>query len=205
MPGMGKLARDRQSPSTALFSKVQQRVLALIFGNPERSFYTTEILERVNSGTGAVARELARLRQSGLVSVERVGKRKHYRANPDSAVYDELHGLVLKTVGMAEPLAESLKPHAANITAAFVFGSMAKGTHHAGSDIDLMVIGDDLDFPGLYSSLQRAEAKLHRPIKPLFMSLRDWQRKRAEKDSFIHKISTQPIIPVIGSGRELRA
>jgi predicted nucleotidyltransferase len=205
LSSMGRLAKDHQSPSAALFSKVQQRVLALIFGNPERSFYTAEILRRVNSGTGAVGRELARLRQSGLVSVERIGKQKHYRANPESAVYNELHGLVLKTVGLAEPLAESLKPHAANITAAFVFGSMAKGTQHAGSDVDLMVIGDDLDYADLYSALQRAELKLKRPIKPLFMSTQDWQQRRAEKDSFVHKISVQPIIPVIGSERELRA
>jgi hypothetical protein len=86
--------------------------------------------------------------------------------------------------------------HAANITAAFVFGSMTKGTHHAGSDVDLMVIGDDLDYAGLYSSLQRAELKLHRPIKPLFMSTSDWQQERAEKDSFVQKISARRSFPL---------
>jgi hypothetical protein len=54
------------SISNALFSKVQQRVLALIFGHPERSFYTSEILRSVDSGTGAVERELSRLQRSGL-------------------------------------------------------------------------------------------------------------------------------------------
>src|SRR5688500_9356142 len=95
------------SLSNALFSKVQQRVLGLIFGHPERSYYTSEIVRKVASGTGAVERELSRLQQSGLVSVERIGNQKHYRANQDSPVFEELRSLVLKTVGLAEPIRES--------------------------------------------------------------------------------------------------
>ena len=200
---MGTIDVDHVSPSKALFSNVQQRVLALIFGNPDRSFYTAEILRRVNSGTGAVERELSRLRRSGLVSVERIGNQKHYRANHESPIYRELQGLVLKTVGLVEPLAEALEPYAANINAAFVFGSVAKGTHHAGSDIDIMVIGDDLNYADLYEALQRAESKLYRPVKPLFLSPNDWRRKLAETDSFVQKISSQPKILIIGSEHEI--
>src|SRR5258707_11055003 len=99
------------SLSNALFSKVQQRVLALIFGHPERSFYTSEIVRSVHSGTGAVERELSRLQRSGLVSVERIGNRKHYGANRQSPIFEELHRLILKTIGLrgaAEGLACSL-------------------------------------------------------------------------------------------------
>src|SRR5580704_3857108 len=92
------------SLSNALFSKVQQRVLALIFGRPERSFYTSEIIRTVQSGTGAVERELSRLERSGLVLVERIGNQKHYRANQDSPIFQELQSLVVKTVGLAEPI-----------------------------------------------------------------------------------------------------
>src|SRR5260370_730672 len=83
--------------SSALFSKVQQRVLGLIFAHPDRSFYTSEIIRIVDSGTGAVERELSRLQRSGLVSVERIGNQKHYRANQEAPIFEELHGLVLKT------------------------------------------------------------------------------------------------------------
>jgi hypothetical protein len=98
------------SPADALFSKVQQRVLALVFGHPERSFYTSEILRAVRSGTGAVARELAHLQASGLVSVERIGNQKHFRANPDSPVFHELQSLVAKTVGAGEPTGPATAP-----------------------------------------------------------------------------------------------
>src|SRR3979490_2517667 len=101
---------DAVSMSDALFSKVQQRVLALIFAHPERSFYTSEIVRSVHSGTGAVERELSRLRRSGLVSVERIGNQKHYRANPQSPIFEELQSLVLKTVALTEPLRKPLQP-----------------------------------------------------------------------------------------------
>src|ERR1700691_4039401 len=127
------------SLSNALFSNVQQRVLALIFGHPERSFYTSEIVRDVRSGTGAVQRELSRLRCSGLVSVERIGNQKHYRANRQSPIFEELQSLVLKTVALTEPLKKSLEPYSDKIKTAFVYGSVAKGADTAQSDIDVMV------------------------------------------------------------------
>src|SRR5256886_13993883 len=102
---------DAVSMSDALFSKVQQRVLGLIFAHPERSFYTSEIIRTVGSGTGAVERELSRLQRSGLVSVERIGNQKHYRANPHSPIFDELQGLVLKTVAVTEPMRRNPQPN----------------------------------------------------------------------------------------------
>jgi len=192
------------SLSNALFSKVQQRVLALIFGHPERSFYTSEIVRSVRSGTGAVERELARLQRSGLVSIERIGNQKHYRANRRSPIFEELHSLVLKTVGLTEPLKESLAPHAGRIRTAFVYGSVAKGTDTAQSDIDLMVIGEDLTYADLYAGLEKAETALRRPVNPNFLSPQEWQRKLAQKNSFIARISAQPKIFIFGSEDDLR-
>ena len=192
------------SLSNALFSNVQQRVLALIFGSPERSFYTSEIVRRVHSGTGAVERELARLEQSGLVSVERIGNQKHYRANRSSPIFEELSGIVLKTVGLAEPLRKSLAQDADKIKVAFVYGSVAKGSDTARSDIDLMVIGNDLTYSDLYAGLQTAEKALHRTVNPTFLSIDDWRRKLSTKDSVIAKIDAQPKLFIIGSENDLK-
>jgi hypothetical protein len=125
---------------------VQQRVLAVLFGNPRRSFYANEVIALARSGTGAVQRELARLEASGLVTVTRVGKQKHYQANASSPVFEELRALVLKTVGLADVLRSALAPAAQSIRAAFVYGSIAKGEDTAASDIDLMVISDSLAY-----------------------------------------------------------
>jgi predicted nucleotidyltransferase len=187
----------------ALFSNVQQRVLGLIFGNPERSFYTSEIVRRVNSGTGAVERELRRLEASGLVSVERIGNQKHYRANRASPIFNELSGIILKTVGLTEPIRQALAPYADKIKAAFVFGSIAKGSDTARSDIDLMVVGDDLTYSDLYGGLLAAEQTLNRPINPTFLLIEDWQRKISTKDSVVAKINAQPKLFIVGSENDL--
>lgn len=114
---MGIIESSPISLSNALFSNVQQRVLAVIFSHPERSFYTSEIIRNVHSGTGAVERELSRLQRSGLVSVKRIGNQKHYRANRESPIFGELRSIVLKTIGLTEPLKNSAQPKM------FLFGS----------------------------------------------------------------------------------
>ena len=190
------------SLSNALFSKVQQRVLALIFGQPERSFYMSEIVRNVHSGTGAVERELSRLQRSGLVSVERIGNQKHYRANHQSPIFAELQGLVIKTVALTEPLRKSLEPCADKISAAFVYGSVAKGTDTAYSDIDLMVIGAVLP-ADLALPLRRAREVLGREINPTVYSSAEFDRKRATKDHFLTRVLAEPRLVVLGNGDEL--
>jgi predicted nucleotidyltransferase len=193
------------SLSSALFSNVQKRVLGLIFGQPERSFYTSEIMRSVRSGTGAVERELTRLRDSGLVSVQRIGNQKHYRANADSPIFEELRSLVRKTVALTEPLKESLEPIANTIDTAFIYGSFAKGTDTAASDIDLMVIGDKLDYAGVFSAALDAETKLGRKVSPNLLSRKDWIKKANDPGSFVSKVRKLPKIFVIGSEKSLQA
>src|SRR6476646_10843134 len=140
IPEMGshKPARAVKIPASladALFSRTQQSVLGLLFGQPDRSFYATELIKRLGAGSGAVQRELARLEESGLVSVSRVGTQKHYQANGNSPLFAELCGIVQKTVGVAEPLRAALKKLAPRIAAAFVFGSVAKRRDTTSSDI----------------------------------------------------------------------
>jgi predicted nucleotidyltransferase len=188
----------------ALFSPVQQRVLALLFGQPERSFRSTEVIELADSGTGAVHRQLMRLADCGLITVRRVGNQKHYQANPDSPVFAELHGLVVKTIGLAGPLMEALEPFRERIQVAFTYGSIAKGSDTARSDIDLMVICDeDLDYSDIYTALQEAEATLGRPIHVNLSTAVEWNRKLAEGNPFVTKVQAQPRIPLIGSMDDL--
>ena len=84
--------------ASALFTATQQRVLGLLFGQPGRSFYLAEIIGLARAGSGAVQRELAKLAESGLVTVRAVGNQKHYQANPDSPIYEELCGVARKTI-----------------------------------------------------------------------------------------------------------
>jgi predicted nucleotidyltransferase len=189
--------------ASALFSSVQRRLLALIFMHPDKSFYTRQIVKALHSGTGAVGRELAKLEQSGLVSVERIGNQKHYRANRDAPIFHELQSIVRKTVGLHDPLKVSLAPFSNRIKAAFVYGSVARGTDTARSDIDLMVIGDDLTYSDIFPALQDAEKTLARPINPNIIDTAGWKKRLLDRDAFVTKISGEPKIFIVGLEEDL--
>lgn len=187
----------------ALFSKVQQRVLSVLFISPDRSFYTNEIVRLVNTGVGAVQRELVKLEASGLVRVHKIGNQKHYQSNRDAPIFEELRSIFIKTAGLADVLRSALGPIANRITLAFIYGSIAKGSDNAGSDIDLMLVGEGLAYADVYTALASCEAQLGRPVNPAIYSMAELQRKLADENAFITKVLAQPKIFLIGSGDEL--
>lgn len=189
----------------ALFSKTKQRVLGVLFGDPWRSFYVSEIVNRARGGTGTVLRELARLEKSGLVNTRRVGNQRHYRANAASPLFEELRSIVDKTVGLAGPLGAALRPLAGKINAAFVFGSVAKESDTARSDIDLLILSDHLTYGDVYSALESAGAALGRQVNPTIYSMKDFRKRRADRNPFLMKILGLPKLWVIGTEDELAA
>jgi predicted nucleotidyltransferase len=200
VPEMGRVTKTaaRGGFAGALFTPVQQRLLGLLFGQPARRFQSAEIIRLAAGGTGAAHRQLQRLADAGLVLATRAGSQKYYQANPRSPIYPELHGLVLKTVGVVEPLRRALAPIASGIQAAFVFGSTAKKSDRADSDLDLLIVSDELTYPEAYRALQGAEHVIARPINPTVMTRAEWKRKRGAADSFAKRIAGQPKLFVIG-------
>ena len=189
--------------ASALFSLTQQRVLGLLFGQPNRSFFASEIIALASAGSGATQRELARLETSGLVTTSRVGNQKHYHANAASPIFHELVGIIVKTVGIVEPLSEGLLPLTKKIDVAFVYGSIAKGSDTAGSDIDVMILADSLSYAGVYEALAVVETRLGRSVSPTVQSLAEWKKKRAAKNAFTVKVQAQPKLFLIGSEADL--
>jgi len=202
VPDMGRV-RPRPSLAGALLTPVQMRVLGLLFGQPDRRFQSAELIRLARSGTGAVHRQLSRLAAVGLVSVTAVGNQKFYQANAASPVFHELHGLIAKTVGLVEPLRHALTPLGDRIAAAFVYGSVAKGSDRADSDIDLLVLSDSVRHDELYDVLAAAERALGRTIHPRLLTPGAWRSKRAVKDSFAWRISRGPHLMVLGSPDDL--
>jgi predicted nucleotidyltransferase len=189
----------------ALFTKVQQRVLAVLFGNHERSFYANELIALAGSGSGAVQRELAQLEAAELVTVRRVGNQKHYQANPSSPVFTELRGLILKTSGLVDVLRASLAPLASQIEAAFVFGSVAKNKDGAKSDIDLLVVTQHLTYRELFSALESATSRLGRVVNPTVYSRNEFEKRLREGNAFVKRVSAQPRLWIIGEDSDLNA
>ena len=187
----------------ALFTKTQQRVLSVLFGQPQRSFYANELIELAQSGSGAVQRELARLQTSGLVTVCRIGNQKHFQANADAPIYEELRSIVLKTFGMADVVRSALTPLWPLVEVAFIYGSLAKGTEHAGSDVDLMVVGSLPSNAQLLEVLQPAQAQLGRAINPTLYTAAEFTQRVRDGKSFMMRVLEQPKIFVKGTDHDI--
>jgi len=205
MPGRRSVADTAGGLADALFSKTKQRVLGLLFGHPERSFYVSEIVSRTRGGTGTVLRELVRLEKSGLVSAWRVGNQRHYQANPSSPLFRELCSIVAKTVGLVGPLGAALRPLAPKIAAAFVFGSVANKRDTTRSDIDLMIVSDQLTYGDVYSALEPVSAALGRPVNPTVYTSNEFRKRRTDRNAFVMKVLGLPRLWIIGSDDELAA
>ena len=182
----------------ALFTTTQQRVLALLFGQPNRSFFASELIGLTGSGSGAVQRELQRFASSGLVSVTYVGTQKHYQANPDCPVYHELIGIVRKTVAMVEPIRQALNPLADRIELALIYGSVVHGTDTASSDIDLLVVADGVMLEELYTALAPVETNLDRKISPTLYTVQEFNDRRSAKNTFLSRVLAGEHLILIG-------
>jgi predicted nucleotidyltransferase len=206
MPNMGRkssTAPAHAGLADALFSGTRQRLLGLLFGQPSRSFYATELIGLAGIGSGAVQRELANLAQSGLVTVRAVGNQKHYQANPESPIFEELRGITEKTVGLAEPLREALAPLAPQIHAAFVYGSIAKRTDTSASDVDLMLLSDQVSYADTFAALEGASSRLGRKVNPTILTSNEFYKRVKAEESFLTRVLAQPKVWIIGGESDL--
>lgn len=181
-------APARTSLADALFSATQQRVLALLFGQPGRSFFTNELIGLVGAGSGSVQREVRRLVESGLVTVTHIGNQKHYQANPAAPIFEELRGIVTKTLGPAEVLRAALVPLGDQVRLALVYGSVAKGSDTAHSDIDLLIVSDVLTLEQVYTALTPVEQQLGRRISPTLYTVAEFRRRQTGGNPFLTKV-----------------
>ncbi|TYO98562.1 nucleotidyltransferase-like protein [Geothermobacter ehrlichii] len=202
---MGTKKTRTTSLGDALFTKTQRQVLGLLFGHPDRSYYAKEIVRLAGMGVGSVHRELEKLAAAGLLTVRQVGNQKHYQANERSPIFEELKGIVRKTFGLADVLRAALARCGDRIVLAFIYGSVAKSTDHAGSDIDLLIVSDDLAYSEVMTILADAETRLGRTVNPTIYSLEEFRSKMAADDSFVARVVRQPKIFLIGSEDDVTA
>lgn len=203
--GISNHSQASSSLADALFPKGRQRVLAVLFGNPGRSFYANEVIALAQSGTGAVQRELAALSESGLVTVTRQGNQKHYQANANAPVFAELRGLVLKTMGLADVLSAALASLASQIDLAFVYGSVARQQDTAHSDIDVMIVSTELGYADVFGALESASATLGRQVNPTLYTPAELAKRISQDNAFVTRVLQQPKIWLIGTEKDIHA
>lgn len=183
--------------ASVLFGKTRQAVLAALFERGVDGIYVRELQRQTGISTGALHHELQQLMQADLVEKSEDGNRVIYRLNESHPIHHELRRIVEKTCGLPAQLGEALQPLEARIRFAAIFGSIAQGTSHAGSDVDLLLVAE-LSQSQVIERIQPLEERLQIEIGFRLYTPREFTQRQT-KDPFLIRVLTRPLIRIIGS------
>jgi predicted nucleotidyltransferase len=186
------------SIGSALFGPAQALVLAKLFDQPLRAYHVNELMRATGLGSASLQRELKRLEAGGLIFSEQIGNLRRVRANERSPLFGELAAIVRKTLGTDAVLREALRSVDRRIVFALVYGSVASGSDRSDSDIDLMIVGDDVGLGDVMPALLDAEARLGRRISPTCYTSASFERMRADPKSFVSQVLRSPTRVLMG-------
>ncbi|MCZ7561427.1 MAG: MarR family transcriptional regulator [Burkholderiaceae bacterium] len=191
----------QQALASLILPDYRRRILGLLLLRPDEALHGREIARRTGLSSGSVARELVRLAEAGLLQRERRGNQQVYRANTESPIYPELASILRKTSGVVDVLADALAPVAAKLRVAFVFGSVAQGRETAGSDVDLMLVGD-LGFRQAVELLHPVQAAIGREVNPKVFAIDEFSGK-LRSEPFLADVMSKPKLFVVGNAHDL--
>ena len=169
--------------SSLLFGTYRGRVLGLLLLHPDQTYHVREIARLTATSAGTLNRELDKLAQAGLLVREKIGNQLRYAANRQCPVFEELASILRKTSGLADVVRDALLPLDSELDCVLIFGSVARGEEHAGSDVDVLLIGR-IGFGDAVRALHPIQENLHREINPVVMSIDEWRRKLSANDGF---------------------
>lgn len=191
------------SASDLLFpNQYRRNVLAFLLMKPKHSVHLRELARLTGASAGTLKKELDALLAAGLLKSQKVGNQTQFSANAEHPVYPELSGLIRKTIGLRDVLADALQPLGDLVKVVFVFGSMASANENSQSDVDVLIIGD-VTFGQVVEALYDAQKTLAREINPKVMSSAEWQSKRDQGNTFVKELTAKPKLFIVGAEHDL--
>lgn len=185
-----------------LGSKLRANVLAWLLCHPDERYFVRQLESILGEDSTNLSRELAQLAELGILVSQTEGRQKYYQADKHCPIFPELQGLAIKTVGVADVLRAALADLTGRIQVAFVYGSFAQGQPRAGSDVDLMVVGD-VTFAEVVAALREAQQKLGREVNPTVYPPEELREKVAADHHFVNAVLRGPKILLIGDEDDL--
>ncbi len=190
--------KEQSSAAAVLFGKTRQAVLGLLYEQPDQGRYLRELARLTGISSGALQHELTRLLAADLVTREADGNRVSYKANTAHPIFAELQSIIRKTCGLPSQLKTALAPLAERISFATLYGSVAKGTEHAHSDADLLLVGN-VGLADALRELAPLESKIGREISVRVYDRDDFRRRRQQGEAFLTRVLTGPMTVLLGS------
>jgi DNA-binding transcriptional ArsR family regulator len=180
-----------------LFPKTRAEILRMLFESADRESHLRDLARMADLSPASLQKELASLASLELITARRDGNRLYYRANTAHPIYPELHGLVIKTAGIAAALRLALST-VEGVDLALIFGSTAAGTATGQSDVDLLVLGT-AGLRKITPALRGIAENLGREINPVCLTPAEWREKQQRGDAFVSRITREPQIRLKGT------
>ena len=191
----------KDSTLAALLSPTRQGVLTSLFLRPDKEWYLSELAASLGTGPSSLQREIDALVRVGVLAKRVDGRRSYIKANEDSPIFPELRGMIEKTSGIVPMLRKAIAG-TKGLKIGFVYGSLARGEEGAGSDVDVMILGD-VSSMDLSPRLRAVEAAVGRQVNPTVFSVDEFARKAAEKNHFLRTVLRNKKIMLVGTEDEL--
>jgi len=185
-----------------LLGKNRAALLAALLLRPDESLHVRELARLTGASPGSVHRELKVFTELGVLRRREVGRQVFYSADRGCPVFEELAGLLRKTVGLVDVIRHALQPFSDRIVGVFLYGSMASGAETSHSDVDVMILGD-LTFSEAVQALAPTEAALRREVNATVMKAVEFTKKRKARDGFVTAVCKAPKLWVMGDVDEI--
>lgn len=192
-----------EAPSLApiLRSAMQGRLLAVLAANPEQTYGLRELAELADTSPTTAQREVDRAEAAGIVASQYEGRNRRIRINPRHYLYQPLRQLLLATYGAPAILVEEFGNLDADLV--ILYGSWAaRYEGHDGrppNDIDVLIVGDDIDRLAVDQAADRAERRLALPVQATIRTRDAW---RHADDPFIATVRSRPHLTLLTSDAE---
>jgi predicted nucleotidyltransferase len=186
----------------ALFSKTKQNILYTTLTNPDKWWYLSDLAKSINTSPSSLQRDLLIMTSTGILEKRQEGNRIYYRANRECPVFDELQGIIVKTVGIRDKLFFALKPISKKISVAFIFGSIARREEMSISDVDIMIIGETT-ISDVVKMLKPVEKIIDREINPTVYQINEFKKRLKDKNNFLMEVMEGEKVFIIGNENKL--
>lgn len=190
------------SVAEALFPKTRQGILAATYGQPERSWYLSELADWLGTTPSSLQRELETLAQSGILRKRKEGDRLYFQAEQDSPVFAPLKELVAQTLGTVAALKGAFAPFAGKIEFAFAYGSAARREESAASDVDVLIVGT-IGLAELAPILRELEKRFKREFNASCYKPEEFRQKANKQNHFLTRVLSDEKIFILGSSDDL--
>jgi predicted nucleotidyltransferase len=192
----------RKTIIDTLFSKTKQNILSTVIINPDKWWYLSDLAKKINTSPSSLQRDLLNMTSTGILEKRQEGNRIYYKANKECPVFDELQGIIVKTVGIRDKLISALKPLSKKIKVAFIFGSIARREEMSKSDVDIMIIGDTT-ISEVVKRLRPVEKIIDREINPTVYQINEFKNKLKDKSNFLMEVMEGEKVFIIGNENKL--